>query len=60
MKSRNEMINVVGSNVGIVEGDTNDTLSIKETVGDGCLSIFYGKDINLDSNGSCTVSEINN
>ena len=51
VKSSNEVIDIVGSNVGYVEGYTNDTLSIK-SVGDVCPSVLCTKDIVLDSDGS--------
>ena len=44
VKSCNDVIDVVRSNVGIVEGNTNDTLSIKEDIGDGCPSLLCNKD----------------
>jgi len=52
VKSYNEAINVVSSNVGFVEGDTNDTLSIKEDVGDCCPLVLCSKDIVSDSDSS--------
>ena len=60
MKSGNEVVDVVGGNSGIVEGDTNDTLNIKEDVGDGCPSVLRSKDIILDSNSGWIFAEINN
>jgi len=36
VKSYNEVIGAVGKNIGIVECNTNDTLSLREGVSDGC------------------------
>ena len=51
VKRYNEVVNVIGSKVGIVEGDTNNMLNIKEDIGDGYPSVLCSKDIVSYSDG---------
>ena len=49
----NEVIDVVDSKAGIFDGDTNNMLSIRKDVNNGCPSILCSKDIVSYSDRSC-------
>ena len=45
MKGSNTVINVVGSNIKLLKGQTNNALSIKEKIDGICPCILCSKDV---------------